>query len=110
MKVEQICARPIRHGEDDSHDGHDHNDETMDYVHDSTNAAAARGVSLGVRLFLAMVAGDTPYKIFSTFLGQLFSAVDEDLEMWTISGMTEFNGYDLHTVGSERGEDKEIVS
>lgn len=98
VKVEQTCGRRRQLGEDDGGDGHDHHDDdadTMDYVHDES---AARGVALGVQLFLTMVAGHAPFKLVSTFLGQLFTKVDEDLEVWTISGVTDFKGYQQHSV------------
>lgn len=67
----------------------------MEKIH---GQSAARGVSLGVRLFLTMVTGHTPYKLMTTFLGNLFMKVDEDVEFWTISGFTDFQYHRKHTV------------
>ena len=49
-------------------------------------------------MFLTMVTGHTPYKLMTTFLGNLFMKVDEDVEFWTISGFTDFQYHRKHTV------------
>ena len=89
VKVEQICALPIR--------GDDRGDKVkvMDYIHDDTHV---RALSLGLRMLVDMVAGHWPLTVLSTFLGKLFSAVRNDLALAVIDGATDFKAGEKHRV------------